>query len=93
MIFECADLAVASPATVSRCGMVYVQPDLLGWRPVMLSWLNTLPPGVSETHKTLITSLFDWLLPPCLRVALKQVKLIRDLSATPLIPGACRCRV
>ena len=74
MIFECADLAVASPATVSRCGMVYVQPDLLGWRPVMLSWLNTLPAGVNEAHKALIVSLFDWLLPPCLRVALKQVR-------------------
>ena len=74
MIFECADLAVASPATVSRCGMVYVQPDLLGWRPVMVSWLNTLPAGVNEAHKALIVSLFDWLIPPCLRVALKQVR-------------------
>ena len=51
MIFEVQDLAVASPATVSRCGMVYMQPSLLGWRPVARSWLAALPARVTDDLK------------------------------------------
>ncbi|KAF5833108.1 hypothetical protein DUNSADRAFT_10689 [Dunaliella salina] len=91
MIFEVQDLAAASPATVSRCGMVYVQPALLGWRPVMLSWLNTLPsPGITATHKAHITHLFDWLIPPMLRVALKQVRSPLPMQDINLVSSCMR---
>ena len=46
MMFEVEDLAVASPATVSRCGMVYMEPQSLTLAPLVKSWLQIIPEKV-----------------------------------------------
>lgn len=43
MMFEVQDLAVASPATVSRCGIVYLEPSILGLVPFTECWLKRVP--------------------------------------------------
>ncbi|KAK9295362.1 hypothetical protein QLX08_010308 [Tetragonisca angustula] len=59
MLFEVMDLVQASPATVSRCGMVYVDPTELKWMPYVKSWLNTLPDTVRNEHRSQIAELFE----------------------------------
>jgi dynein heavy chain len=39
MLFEVMDLQYASPATISRCGMVYVDDKDLGYNPFMERWV------------------------------------------------------
>uniref|UniRef100_A0A4W3GQ68 Dynein heavy chain 2, axonemal-like n=1 Tax=Callorhinchus milii TaxID=7868 RepID=A0A4W3GQ68_CALMI len=43
LLFEVENLAVASPATVSRCGMVYNDYSDLRWSPYVNSWLKKRP--------------------------------------------------
>uniref|UniRef100_A0A663MC17 Dynein axonemal heavy chain 12 n=1 Tax=Athene cunicularia TaxID=194338 RepID=A0A663MC17_ATHCN len=75
LIFETMDLSQASPATVSRCGMIYLEPSQLGWRPLVTSWLNKLPePLHLKGHQDLLQGLCDWLIPPALRLRQKQCK-------------------
>ena len=86
MIFEVQDLAVASPATVSRCGMVYTQPSLLQWRPLVVSWMNTIPETLAsvEKHKETIMAMADWLVPVALRIASKGAKQTVPMQAENL---------
>ena len=39
-LFEAEDLKEASPATVSRCGMIYVDREDLGWEVLVQSWID-----------------------------------------------------
>ena len=52
-MFEVQDLAVASPATVSRCGMVYLEPSILGLSPFVSCWLRRLPDAIKPHKDTL----------------------------------------
>ncbi|EDV25795.1 uncharacterized protein TRIADDRAFT_23475 [Trichoplax adhaerens] len=40
LLFEVDSLAAASPATISRCGMVYTDYRDIGWQPYVTSWLQ-----------------------------------------------------
>ncbi|KAI8733815.1 dynein heavy chain 6, axonemal [Biomphalaria glabrata] len=59
MIFEVQDLAVASPATVSRCGMVYVDPDELKWLPFVKTWLDKWGKNMSPEAPAYLLKLFE----------------------------------
>eukprot|EP00898_Chlorokybus_atmophyticus_P004944 jgi/Chlat1/5450/Chrsp36S00417 len=58
-------LVIASPATVSRCGMVYMEPGALGTKSLLDSWLQRLPAAI-KPHGELLSQLFTSLVPDSL---------------------------
>ncbi|XP_036906430.1 dynein heavy chain 3, axonemal-like, partial [Sturnira hondurensis] len=80
LIFEPADLEQASPATVSRCGMIYMEPHQLGWKPLKDSYMDTLPSSLTEEHKELVNDMFMWLVQPCLEFIHLQCKFVVQTS-------------
>lgn len=62
---------------VSRCGMIYMEPSSMGWRPVFKSWLNVLPQTFTDLHKTIITELFDRFVDSSIRTVRKAIEVGR----------------
>ena len=89
MIFEVKDLAAALPVTVSRCGMVYLEPHQLGWQPLLTSWLNTLLCSVLGAIVVKHTEdLFLWMLPPWIKFVRQEWKEASPASDTNLAQTA-----
>ncbi|KAM3865367.1 dynein axonemal heavy chain 6 [Diretmus argenteus] len=59
MMFEVQDLAVASPATVSRCGMVYIDPDELKWMPYVQTWISGLGAKLPDPVRIYLLEQFE----------------------------------
>jgi dynein heavy chain len=58
-MFEPENLNNASPATVSRAGIIYVSDTELGWRPLVASWLDTRSKAETEALRPLFEKYVD----------------------------------
>jgi len=58
LVFEVENLNNASPATVSRCGQVYVSPSDLDYRNVVKGWIAYRKELKGVEEETRLTNVF-----------------------------------
>lgn len=90
MMFETEDLEEASPATVSRVGMVFMEPKRLGWAPLLDSWLQFNLPEPLKEKSDLIQEYFQWLFPVTVYILRKFCKVPSPVSDLELCASCLR---
>ncbi|XP_068166194.1 dynein axonemal heavy chain 12-like [Antennarius striatus] len=91
LIFEVDDLSRASPATVSRCGMIFMEPSQLGLDPIFYSWLNTIPDALQKPEfRSLLLDLFNWLVPPAVKYLRSSCIEVVSTTDSNTIISLCR---
>ncbi|KAH0517950.1 Dynein heavy chain 17, axonemal [Microtus ochrogaster] len=91
LVFEISHLRTATPATVSRAGILYINPADLGWNPVVSSWIERRK---VQSEKANLTILFDKYLPTCLdklRVGFKRITPVPEITVIQTILYLLEC--
>uniref|UniRef100_G3QM43 Dynein axonemal heavy chain 17 n=1 Tax=Gorilla gorilla gorilla TaxID=9595 RepID=G3QM43_GORGO len=91
LVFEISHLRTATPATVSRAGILYINPADLGWNPVVSSWIERRK---VQSEKANLTILFDKYLPTCLdklRFGFKKITPVPEITVIQTILYLLEC--
>ncbi|KAM5271528.1 dynein axonemal heavy chain 11 [Ctenodactylus gundi] len=86
LLFEIHHLRMATPATVSRAGILYVNPQDLGWNPYVASWIDRRR---HQSEKANLTILFDKYVPMCLDKLRTNFKAVTSIPENSLVQTIC----
>ncbi|CAB3241075.1 unnamed protein product [Arctia plantaginis] len=91
LMFEISNLRTATPATVSRAGILYINAQDLGWNPYVTSWVETRK---IPAEKSNLVVLFDKYIPSCLetvRTRFKKITPIVDMAHVQMLCHLLDC--
>ena len=86
LLFEISNLRTATPATVSRAGILYINPEDLGWNPVVTSWVERRE---NTNEKANLTILFDKYIPVLQTIIATKFKKITPLPGINHVTVLC----
>jgi len=86
LVFEIRDLDYATPATVSRAGILYISDDDGSqWRSLIASWVQKLPSAVGEAAREALGGLFELYCAPTLHHIKKSLKTLVSIPEITMV--------
>ncbi|XP_070509872.1 dynein beta chain, ciliary-like [Chironomus tepperi] len=85
LLFEISNLKTATPATVSRAGILYINPQDLGWSPFVTSWTNQRTDPQERKHLEMLFSKYF----PILLENHQRFKKITPVTEIAMIQMTC----
>ncbi|XP_068180103.1 dynein axonemal heavy chain 11 [Antennarius striatus] len=86
LVFEISHLSTATPATVSRAGILYVNSQDVGWNLYVASWIDQRERQTERAH---LTILFEKYVPRCLEQMRNNFKTITPIPENSLVQTLC----
>ncbi|KAG7242136.1 hypothetical protein INR49_024182, partial [Caranx melampygus] len=86
LVFEISHLRTATPATVSRAGILYINQQDLGWNPYVASWIDQRERQTERAH---LTILFEKYVPRCLEKMRNSFKTITPIPDNSMVQTLC----
>ncbi|XP_028435224.1 dynein heavy chain 11, axonemal isoform X2 [Perca flavescens] len=86
LVFEISHLRTATPATVSRAGILYVNQQDLGWNPYVASWIDQRERQTERAH---LTILFEKYVPHCVEQMRNTFKTITPIPENSMVQTLC----
>ena len=83
LIFEISHLRNASPATVSRAGVLFINEHDVGWAPYVQSWVDTMAADNAHLDQK-ATAILESLFSSYVTVALEHMRKNKWKHITPL---------
>ncbi len=87
LLLEINHMNHCSPATVSRGGVIYVNAEDVGWKPVVDSWIEKLE---AVEYKPLLTTLFTRYVDPTLEYCRRNFRTVVPLPAVNQVMTVCK---
>lgn len=86
LLFEISHLKTATPATVSRAGILFINATDVGWMSYVNSWIDTRP---LNSEQTILRRLFDQYVLALMLVVTNKMKTIIPISPIAMIMLIC----